>query len=159
MLDLFTKENFAIAGVIVLFIWRIIDAFIRQKKKKESELQKLAFDMAKFRFENNEKYGGINKALLSYYFYYLDALTYNFSPSNRRIDILNDYDSHISHQIDRLNKINEEIEKLDQKLYENHKIYINDIWQQSVNWRGLYHYFKRLMKSPFKKDRRFYLIR
>jgi hypothetical protein len=80
---LFTKENFALLGVAALFLWRIVDFILRQKKKKEAELQKLAFDMAKYHFgDDTDPY--TRGEILQFYFYYLDMLEHNMNPHDQR---------------------------------------------------------------------------
>ena len=78
----FTKENIALFGVGALFLWRIIDFIIRQKKKRETDLQKLALEMAKYRTEGQAPYR--KESLYSYYLYYLDALEKGVNPLNKK---------------------------------------------------------------------------
>jgi len=60
MIDFFknilSKENLAITGVIVLFVWRVVDSFIKLHKKEASETDKMAFDMTKAKLSNRSNY-------------------------------------------------------------------------------------------------------
>ncbi|MHA1338075.1 MAG: hypothetical protein ACTSPW_20450 [Promethearchaeota archaeon] len=47
--EFLSKENLALFGVSILFLWRVIDAIIKVRKRRKYELEKLAFEMAKIK--------------------------------------------------------------------------------------------------------------
>ena len=98
--EIFTKENIAFFGVAILLIWRIIDFFVRMKKKRENELEKLAFEMAKSRMnENHDLYE--RESFFSYYLFYLDALENNMQPYSDYAEVMTEFEKAFDTRIKR----------------------------------------------------------
>ena len=145
-----TKENIALGGVIILLLWRIVDFFIRMKKKRESEIEKLAFEMAKYRCnEDNDDYN--KKSLFAFYLFYLDALGKNMRPSYRSYEIMKDFDDQFNNKIKRLESILEKLTSLEDKLVEKHEISLSDLWDKNVSWQSFRHDLKVLLTRLFRK--------
>jgi hypothetical protein len=150
--EYFTKENIALGGVLILFLWRIIDFFIRMKKKRESEIEKLAFEMAKY--QCNDKEDDYNrKSLFSYYLFYLDALEKNMRPFSNSYEIMKDFDDQFNKKIKRLETILEKLTSVENKLSEKHDLTIDDLWDRNVTWKSFRHDFKLLSKRLFHKKK------
>jgi len=150
--EFFTKENIALGGVIILLLWRIVDFFIRMKKKREAEIEKLAFEMAKYRC-NDDDNDYNRKSLFSYYLFYLDALEKNMSTSYNSYEIMKDFDDQFNTKIKRLETILERLTSIENKLLDKHDLSISDLWDKNVSWQSFRHDLKVLLKRLFHKKK------
>jgi hypothetical protein len=156
---LFTKENFALLGVAALFLWRIVDFILRQKKKKEAELQKLAFDMAKYHFgDDTDPY--TRGEILQFYFYYLDMLEHNMNPHDQRsFKVLKEFNEQIKEKIEAIKEVSTKFDAIDDKLSAQQDITLFDLWERSFNWSMWFQQTKKLLKKTFSFRRKFHSVR
>jgi hypothetical protein len=153
--QLFTKQNLALLGVLALFLWRIIDLIIRQKNKRETELQRLAFEMVKYRFgEDVDPF--TREAILQYYFFYLDALEHNLIFYDRGIfKVMKEFDGKLSQKIERLKEINDKLEAIENKLSQHHNVSTSDLWDRHFNWSLWFRETKKLLNKTFSRKTNF----
>ena len=151
MLDnLFSKENIALFGVLTLFLWRIIDFILRQKKKRENDLQKLALEMAKYRTDGEMAYR--KESFYSYYLFYLDALEKNMKPYNKRsIEIMKDFDQQLTSKINHYERVIVSLNQIEKKLDEKHEITVSDLWDRNLNWARWWRETKLLIRNMLKR--------
>ena len=154
MISLLTKENIALIGVIALFIWRIIDFLIRQKKKRETDREKLAFDMAKYQIENGREFP--KASLFSYYLFYLDALEKDIKPYNhRRYTIMKSFETQLTEKVAHLEEVLQKLNDIEVKLSNNHEITPSDLWVRNLSWRIWWWETKKRIKVTFKRKIKF----
>jgi hypothetical protein len=157
--NLFTKENFALLGVVALFLWRIVDFMLRQKKKKETELQKLAFDMAKYHFgEETDPF--TRGEILQFYFYYLDMLEHNLNPHDQKsFKVLNEFGEQIREKIKAIKEMSAKFDVIEDKLSIQNDVSPNDLWERSFNWSMWFRHTKKLLKKTFIRRAQFHSVR
>jgi hypothetical protein len=151
----FTKENLALAGVVSLFVWRILDFIIRQNKKRENELQKLAFEMAKYRCDSDEM-SYSEESFFSYYLFYLDALEHDLKPyDNQKYEIMKEFEERAISHIKRLEDVAKKIQGISENLEDKHQITLEDLWELHFSWSLWRHITATLLKRTFKHRRTF----
>ena len=152
---LFTKENIALFGVIALFLWRVLDFFFRLRKKKESELQKLAFDMAKYRCtESGDPFQA--ESIFPYYLFYLDALEHNMSLYDERaFKIMKQFDDDLTEKVNQLKDALQQMDNLEKKLSDHQEISVSDLWARNLTWAMWFQETRLMLKQTIKVRRRF----
>jgi hypothetical protein len=153
--ELLTKQNLALLGVISLFLWRIVDLILRQKKKKETELQKLAFDMTKYRFGDDVD-PFTRESILPQYFFYLDALEHDMNPYHRgTFKIMKTLDDQLAQKTQSLKQVHEKLEAIENKLSQHDDITLSDLWDRNLNWTMWFRETKKLLKITFSRKTKF----
>ena len=148
--DFLSKENLAIIGVIVLFIWRTIDALLKIKKNRRHELEKLAFDMAKIKSSSeDERYGG--KYIISFYFYCLYALQKGSKLPQDLNRLLVRKEEEIANNLKHIKDESDRLEQLEYKLTNNQNIKWDDIFNNTISLDHLWWVFKEINKKYLRK--------
>ena len=156
--NLLTKENLTLLGVIALFLWRIVDFILRQKKKRETEFQKLAFEMTKFHFGNVADPFS-KTGILPFYFYYLDALENNFNPNDpKRANLLREFEKQIEKKILAHKEVSDKLEAINIKLSAQQDISVLDLWERNFNWSLWFRHTKKLLKKTFSHKPKFHSV-
>lgn len=109
--EFITKENLALAGVTALFLWRIVDALIKLRRKEASETDKLAFDMVKAKLGHNKTH--YNFPILVYFFLYRDTLRKKLRWPQGLINWFSYKEEELDRRIERLGFLIREDEKID----------------------------------------------
>lgn len=137
--QLLTKENLAIAGVVVLFLWRVIDSFIKLHKKEASETDKMAFDMAKTKLGNRSS--NYEYPLLTYFFMYQKVLREKIRFPESYVNWLSRKEEELDQKVQRMEFLNRQ---LDEK----------NIGRELLpTWRTVYYDIKYLLKNMFEKKK------
>ena len=132
-----TKENLAIVGVIVLFLWRVLDSFIKLHKKEASETDKMAFDMAKTKL--GDRGASYEYPLLTYFFMYQKVL-------KEKIRFHGGYVNWLSRKEEELDQKVQRLEFLNRQLGEK------DMGREPLpTWQSVYYDVKYLFKTMFEK--------
>jgi hypothetical protein len=147
---LLTKENVALALGSALLLWRVIDVFIRMRKKREYELQKLALEITK----EVVKDIGLRRddSFFSYYLLYLDALERGARPYARGgLKEMRKFEGrmreHIEGLSDRLHNFNAIYDKLEA----GHKVTMDDLFHRNLNWKLWRGETALLLKKTFRR--------
>ncbi|MGD1046975.1 MAG: hypothetical protein ABR936_16855 [Bacteroidota bacterium] len=147
--NIFTKENLTLIGVVALFVWRIIDFIIRQKKKRENDREKLAFEMAKYHYDGANEFP--KASMFSYYLFYLDALEKNIRPHYSSYEIMKDFDTQLTERVSRLEDVLGKLIAFEEKLSSKHNVTVADLWERHLDWPHWWRETKRLAKNTFKR--------
>ena len=137
--ELLTKENLTLAGVAVLFLWKIIESVIKLYKKEASQTDNMAFDLAKTKLSNSRN--SYDFPLLTYFFMYRDVL-------KKKMRFPEGYVNWLSH---REEKVDMQIQELQFKLRA-----VDELPNGSVilpTWRSLYYEARFLLRQIFSKKR------
>ena len=145
-IDFLTKENIAIIGISILFIWRVIDFFVRLGKRRKHELERLAFDMAKIKSEDDKLYRG---SIISYYYFCLDALRKKMTTSLSLFDWFKKKEDEINTTLIQIRGEVERFERVKADVKRTKEIKYEDLYEKSVTWHSLYRDFKILIKKLF----------
>ena len=153
--ELFTKQNLALIGVIALFFWRIVDLIIRQKKRREAELQKLAFDMAKFRIGDDlDPFS--RESIMPQYFFYLDALERGMNLHHRgTFKIMKNFDDQLTEKIRSLKEAHDRLEAIENRLTQHEEIKLSDLWDRNLNWPMWFRETTKLLNKTFSRKTKF----
>ena len=148
VVDLLTKENFAVLGVAILFIWKIIDAILKLMKKREHELEKLAFEMAKIKLEAESWSKG---SVLTFYYYCLTALRTKKPTPWRLVEFLKQREQKIDQRTNVLSQFEKKISEFHEKIKSEHKINWGDLYEKELSWKGIWRDIKLLISRRLKK--------
>jgi hypothetical protein len=156
--NLFSKDNLALFGVTLLFLWRIIDFFIRQSKKRENDLEKLAFEMAKYRHSDDHGYPA--QSFFSYYLFYLDHLEKRVKPYDENsYEVMRDYESIMTEKIKRMDEVSNKLGEIDKKFTETHEITFNDLFERNLTWGLWWRETTRLIKRSVKRKTKYHSLK
>lgn len=134
--NILSKENLAITGVVILFLWRVIDSFIKLHKKGVTETDNMAFDLAKAKLSNRSSH---DFPLLTYFFMYRKILKSKSSFHQGYVNWLAQKEEELDRKIDQLTFLN--------RTYEENNIRSEPL----PTWRSAYYDIKYLLKNMFAK--------
>ncbi|MDP3014896.1 MAG: alpha/beta fold hydrolase [bacterium] len=136
--NILSKENLAITGVVILFLWRVIDSFIKLHKKGVIETDNMAFDLAKAKLSNRSSH---DFPLLTYFFMYRKVL-------KSKLNFHQGYVNWLAHKEEELDR------KIDQLTFLNRTLEEKDSGRAPLpTWRSVYYDIKYLFKIMFEKKR------
>jgi hypothetical protein len=145
---LLTKENVALGLASALLVWRIVDVIFRQRKRREHELERLAFDITKVAV-SDDPFG--REKFFPYYLMYLDALERDMRPYTKDgAEVMNDYFDQMTKRLDRLDMIRKNLEGLEEKLKDNHQVTLSDLFHRNLTWGHWWEETRMLLKRTLK---------
>lgn len=136
--NILSKENLAITGVIILFLWRVIDSFIKLHKKGVTETDNMAFDLAKAKLSNRSSH---DFPLLTYFFMYRKVLKSKLSFHQGYVNWLVQKEEELDRKIDHLTFLNRTLEEQDTGR------------EPLPTWRSVYYDIKYLCRTMLAKKR------
>lgn len=137
--ELLTKENLAIVGVVILFIWRVTDSLIKLYKKEASATDKMAFDMAKTKLSNNRT--SYDFPLMTYFFMYRWIL-------KKKLRFPQEYADWLSNKEESLDM---KMQQLEFRIRESNTTGSNKTFVPT--WRSVLWDVKFLLRKVFEKDK------